>query len=122
MVAGGRLHAQTGTDTITLKTNPPQRKSGVVVTAVTGGRVMVREGAGEIGYNLDQIESVVKTAPPEFAQGMRFVEAGDAEKALPLLKGVADRFKGLRFSHLLPLHRRSARSAVPSVSPSHTSS
>jgi hypothetical protein len=98
LLVGGSVLAQnapTGSDTITLRTNPPQRKSGVVVTGVTGGRVMVREGSGEIGYDLAQIESVVKAPPAEFSQGMRFVEAGDAEKALPLLKGVADRFKGL---------------------------
>lgn len=82
-------------DTVTLKTNPPQMKTNVTITGVVGTRVMVREGAGEIGYDVSQIESVVKAAPPEYAQGMRFVEAGDAEKALPLLKGVADKFKGL---------------------------
>jgi tetratricopeptide (TPR) repeat protein len=102
LVVGGTAFAQGqqaaaagGGDTITLKTNPPQRKSGVTVTSVAGTRVMVREGTGEIGYDLAQLESVVKAAPPEFVQGMRFVEAGDAEKALPLLKNVADRFKGL---------------------------
>jgi tetratricopeptide (TPR) repeat protein len=82
-------------DTVTLRTNPPQRKAGVLVTGVVGGRVMVREGSGEIGYDMAQIESVVKAAPPEFAKGMAFVEAGDAEKALPFMKAVADRFKGL---------------------------
>jgi hypothetical protein len=87
--------AQKATDTITLKTTPPQQKTGVLITSVTGGRVMVREGAGEIGYDLSQVDSVVKAAPPEYSQGMRFVEVGDAEKALPLLKNVADRFKGL---------------------------
>lgn len=96
LLAWGPLaSAQTGSDTISLKTTPPQRKAGVVITGVVGGRVMVREGSGEIGYDLAQIESVVKAAPNEFGQGMRFVEAGDLEKAVPLLKTVADRFKGL---------------------------
>jgi predicted Zn-dependent protease len=87
------VHAQG--DTVILKTNPPQRKAGVTVTGVIGGKVMIREGAGEIGYDLSQIESVAKAAPAEFGQGMRFLEAGDLEKALPLLKTVADKFKGL---------------------------
>ena len=88
----GNVAAQ---DSVTLKTNPPQLKTGVVVTGVVGGRVMVRESSGEIGYDIKQIESVVKAPPPEFAQGMRLVETGDLEKAVPLLKAVADRFKGL---------------------------
>lgn len=93
--AGGVSAQQTAGDTVTLKTNPPQRKTGVVVTGVVNGRLMVREGAGEIGYDLAQVESVAKQPPAEFVSGMRFVEGGDAEKALPLLKGVADKFKGL---------------------------
>ena len=87
--------AQTAGDVVTLKTNPPQRKTGVLVTGVVNGRVMVKEGAGEIGYDMAQIESIVKAAPAEFTQGMRLVEAGDAEKALPFIKAVADRYKGL---------------------------
>ena len=95
LVAAGGVSAQAQTDTVTLKTNPPQRKTGVLVTSVVGGKVMIREGSGEIGYDIAQIESVVKAPPAEFTQGMRLVETGEMEKALPLLKNVADRFKGL---------------------------
>jgi tetratricopeptide (TPR) repeat protein len=95
LVAGSIVSAQNAGDTITLRTTPPQQKSGVLVTGVIGGRVMVREGSGEIGYDLGQIESVVKTPPPEFRQGMALIEAGDMEKALPFIKNVTDRFKGL---------------------------
>lgn len=95
LAGSASVSAQTATDTITLKTKPPQRKTGVLVTSVVGTRVMVKEGAGEIGYDISQIESVVKAEPPEFRKGMQLVEAGDAEKALPLLKAIADRFKGL---------------------------
>lgn len=87
--------AQAPADVVTLKTNPPQRKANVLITGVVNGRIMVREGAGEIGYGPDQIESIVKAAPPEFAQGMRLIESGDSEKALPFIKAVADKYKGL---------------------------
>lgn len=87
--------AQAPTDVVTLKTNPPQRKANVLITGVVNGRIMVREGAGEIGYGPDQIESIVKAAPPEFTQGMRLIESGDSEKALPFIKAVADKYKGL---------------------------
>jgi hypothetical protein len=82
-------------DTVTLKTNPPQRKAGVLVTGVIGGKVMIREGAGEIGYDMALVESVAKAPPPEFVQGMRLVEEGKMENALPLIKAVADKYKGL---------------------------
>ena len=95
LAEGAIVSAQAQTDTVTLKTNPPQRKAGVLVTGVVGGKVMIKEGSGEIGYDLSQIESVVKAAPPEFIQGMRLVEAGDTEKALPFLKAVADKYRGL---------------------------
>src|SRR5687768_11541123 len=96
MLAGAAtVSAQAPSDSVTLKTNPPQRKAGVLVTGVVGGKVMIREGSGEVGYNLAQIESVQKAPPNEFTQGMRFVEAGDMGKALPLIKAVADKYKGL---------------------------
>jgi hypothetical protein len=95
LAGAATVSAQALNDTVTLKTNPPQRKAGVLVTGVIGGKVMIREGAGEIGYDIAQVESVVKAPPNEFTQGMRLVEAGDMEKALPLIKAVADRFKGL---------------------------
>lgn len=82
-------------DSVTLKTNPPQLKTGVLVTGVVNGRVMVREGTGEIGYDLGQIDKVVKAEPAESVQARKLIEAGDAEKALPLMKAVADRYKGL---------------------------
>ena len=95
LAGAATVSAQTATDTVTLKTTPPQRKTGVLVTGVVGGKVMIREGSGEIGYNMAQIESVQKAAPTEFTRGMGFVEAGKMEEALPLLKAVADKYKGL---------------------------
>jgi tetratricopeptide (TPR) repeat protein len=95
LAASCTVSAQAPSDVVTLKTNPPQRKTGVLVTGVVNGRVMVREGAGEIGYDLAQIESVVKAEPTESQQARALVERGEMEKALPLMKAVADRYKGL---------------------------
>jgi tetratricopeptide (TPR) repeat protein len=95
LAVGATAFAQNAGDTITLKTTPPQRKTGVLITGVVGGRVMVREGSGEIGYDLGQIESVVKAEPAESVQARRLIEAGDTEKAVPLVKAVADKYKGL---------------------------
>ncbi len=89
----------TGSDYVVLKSTgpnvPPTVKSGVLITGMQGSRVMVKEGAGEGGYEVAGIQEVRKAAPPEFAQAQQFVEAGDFAKAVPLLKGIADKFKGL---------------------------
>jgi tetratricopeptide (TPR) repeat protein len=88
-----------GTDYVILKpvtpTAQPQQLINVLITAVRGGKVSIRNAQGEAAYNLTQLQEVRKAAPPEFGQAQRLIEAGDMEKALPLMKGVADRFKGL---------------------------
>jgi tetratricopeptide (TPR) repeat protein len=38
---------------------------------------------------------VVKSAPPEVVRGQQAIEAGNFEAALPFIKSVADKFKGL---------------------------
>ena len=81
-------------DSMILKTTPPQKKDGLI-TSVTGGKVMLKEVAGEIAYALEQIESVSKAAPVEFQRGSQLVEAGDLAGALGPMKAVADKFKGL---------------------------
>jgi tetratricopeptide (TPR) repeat protein len=81
-------------DSLILKTTPPQKKEGEVV-AVTGGKIVFKEGQAELSYAMDQVESVTKAPPPQFLQGSALVEAGNFEGALPLLKAVADKFKGL---------------------------
>lgn len=91
--------AAAGADYVILKpTSPtaqPQQLVNVSIVAVRGGKVSIKNAQGEVAYNLNQIQEVRKAAPPEFAQAQRFVESGEMDKALPLMKSVADRFKGL---------------------------
>ena len=88
-----------GADNVILKpasaTSQPQQLVNVLVVAVRGAKVAIKNAQGEISYDLEKIQEVRKAAPPEFALGQRAIEAGDLEKALPLIKGVADRYKGL---------------------------
>ncbi len=88
-----------GTDYVILKpvtpTAQPQQLTNVLIVAVRGGKVSIKNAQGEIAYNLSQIQEVRKAAPPEFGQAQRLIEAGDMEKALPLIKGIADRYKSL---------------------------
>ena len=73
----------------------PVQLANVLITGVRGTKVTIRNAQGEIAYDLSQIQEVRKAAPPEFVQGQRLIESGDIEKALPLIKSVSDRFKGL---------------------------
>ncbi len=88
-----------GPDNVILKpasaTAQPQQLVNVLVVAVRGTKVAIKNAQGEISYDLAQIQEVRKAAPPEFAQGQRAIEAGKLDEALPLIKGVADRYKGL---------------------------
>lgn len=84
-----------GSDSITLKTTPPQRKTGVLITGVVGGRVMVKEGTGEVGYDVSQVQEVVKAAPQEFTAGLKLIGEGKLELALPQIKAVAEKYSGL---------------------------
>ncbi len=88
-----------GVDNVILKpasaTSQPQQLANVLIVAVRGTKVAIKNAQGEISYDLTQLQEVRKAAPPEFTQGQRAIEAGDLEKALPLIKGVADRYKGL---------------------------
>jgi len=88
-----------GQDRIIMKpqtaTGQGQQLVNVLVVAVQGRKVTIRNTQGDIAYDLGQIAEVRKEAPPEFLQGQRMIEAGDLPKALPLIKAVADRYKGL---------------------------
>ena len=88
-----------GPDNVILKpasaTSQPQQLANVLIVAVRGTKVAIKNAQGEISYDLAQLQEVRKAAPPEFTQGQRAIEAGDLDKALPLIKGVADRYKGL---------------------------
>lgn len=91
--------APTGSDYVVMKPTgpgaPASVKQGVLITGMQGSRVMIKEGAGEAGYEVAGIQEVGKAAPPEFAQAQQLIEAGDFAKAAPLIKGIADKFKGL---------------------------
>ena len=91
--------APVGNDYVILKpasaTSQPQQLANVLVVAVSGTKVAIRNAQGVVSYDLAQIQEVRKAAPPEFAQGQRAIEAGKPDEALTLIKGVADRYKGL---------------------------
>ena len=91
--------AGVGTDAVVLKpasaTAQPQQLVNVLITSVRGTKVAVKNAQGEISYDLAQIQEVRKAAPLEFVQGQNAINAGDLDKALALIKGIADRYKGL---------------------------
>lgn len=91
--------AAAGPDYVILKaasaTSQPQQLANVLIVAVRGTKVAIKNAQGEISYDIAQLQEVRKAAPPEFAQGQRAIEAGKPDEALPLIKGVADRYKGL---------------------------
>ena len=88
-----------GADYVILKpasaTAQPQQLANVLVLYVRGTKVAVKNAQGEISYDLAQIQEVRKAAPPEFVQGRNAIDAGELDKALTLIKGVSDRYKGL---------------------------
>lgn len=91
--------APAGADTVIMKpTSPtaqPQSLVGVSIVGVRGGMVTIKNAQAEFATNLNQIQEVRKAAPTEFTQAQRFIEAGELDKALPLMRSVSDRFKGL---------------------------
>ncbi len=95
MQADALAQTPPGPDSITLRTTPPQFKSGVLITGVVGGRIMVREGTSDAGYDISQVQEVLKAAPAEFTSGLKLVEEGKLEQALPLIRTVADKYRGL---------------------------
>jgi|GEM_PF-804766 len=98
-IAQTPAQAAVGSDIVILKpaskTAQPQQLVGVLIVAVRGTKVAVKNTQGEISYELAQIQEVKKAAPPEFEQGQNAINAGDLNQALTLIKGVADRYKGL---------------------------
>jgi hypothetical protein len=94
--------AQVGNDLVVMKpaaaNQPPKTYQGVLITGVQGNRMMVRDASGEVGYDLAQVQEIRKLAPPEFVAAQKHVEAGNFDSALPAVKAVADKFKGLPIS------------------------
>lgn len=77
---------------------PGRSLQNVLVTGVNGSKVSVRDASGEVAYDLAQIQSVTKAAPPELAKAQQAIEAGNLDAALPAVKAIAERFKGLPVS------------------------
>lgn len=88
-----------GPDTVQFKAvganAKPRVVQGVLVTGVVGGKVMIKDAVGEIGYALDTIEDVRKAPPQEWALASRAIEAGELDKAIPAVRAVAEKFRGL---------------------------
>lgn len=66
------------------------------ILGVTGASVQIQvANGGSIGIPLAMIAKVEKEAPAEFTAAQKDYESGAYAKALPAIKGVADKFKGL---------------------------
>ncbi len=99
---GFAQQAPTGTDYVRFKpvtpTAQPRVLQGVLITNVSGGKATIKDAAGEIGYSLDSIDEVRKAVPQEWTLASRAIEAGDLDRAIPIVRGVAERFRGLPVS------------------------
>ena len=88
-----------GTDYVLMKPPAPNVQprvlQGVLITGTQGNRVMIRDASGEIGYDIAQVQEIRKAAPPEFAKAQQLIEAGKLDEAVPLIKSIAGRYKGL---------------------------
>jgi predicted Zn-dependent protease len=73
----------------------PRVLQGVLITGIVGGKAMIKDAAGEIGYAVETLDEVRKAVPPEWAAGSRAIEAGELDKAIPLIRSVAEKFRGL---------------------------
>ena len=97
--ASAQAPAAAGTDVVIFKPQtpggPPQQLSNVLIRGVRAMKVVVKDANGEIPYDMARIQEVRKAAPPEFAAGRAAIDAGDQDKALVLIKGIADLYKGL---------------------------
>ncbi len=86
---GVRAHAQ---DRLHLKDG---RTQDVKILGANGSAVNIQVGGGSIGIQLATVSSVTMATPPEFAPARAACEAGQFAKALPVLKALAEKYKGL---------------------------
>ena len=91
--------AATGQDYVRFKpataNAQPRVLQGVLITGIVGGKASIRDVAGEIAYNLNTLDEVRKAAPPEWIAASRAIETGEVEKAIVMVRGVAEKFRGL---------------------------
>ena len=74
-------------------TNGQRRE--VQVIGVTGDRLVFKSGPAETSLPLAQIEAVKMAAPKNFEQVLEMRKGPDAAKALPILKTLVEKFRGL---------------------------
>jgi tetratricopeptide (TPR) repeat protein len=79
----------------TIVTADRRTQTGKII-GVSGANVQIQIGAGTIGIPLATIASVTMPIPAEYTAGKEAYDKGDFAKALPAIKSVADRYKGLR--------------------------
>jgi len=78
-----------------IKRGTPATRENVKILRVEGANIIVAATGGERGVPLSTVSSVVMKAPQEFTDGSQAAVEGDVDKALPLIRGVVDQFKGL---------------------------
>jgi len=79
-------------DTLILTNN--QHQEGEIL-GVANNQIKMKRGPVQTTLPLAQVKSVIKDAPPEIATAKDEMLAGNAEKALKLIKPVAENFRGL---------------------------
>ncbi len=72
-----------------------QRQVKVVGISPSGANLEFLVGAGKLGLPLASIREVRMATPAEYSQAIAAYQAKDFPKALILIKGLADKFKGM---------------------------
>jgi hypothetical protein len=94
LTAAARAQAPAAPDTIITNDNQ-SRQVKVIGVSPTGATLNFLIGAGQLGLPLASIKEVRMAAPPELGQAVAAYQAKDFPKALTLMKGVVDKFKGM---------------------------
>lgn len=80
---------------LVIGTDNQQRNVKVVGVSPSGTSLEILVGAGKLGVPLAGIKEVRMNPPAEYGQALTAYGAKDYAKALTLMKGVADKFKGM---------------------------
>jgi len=79
-------------DVVVQKDN--QRREGEIV-GVADGNLRLKIGPAETALPLEQVASIIKSAPKEYGEAMKAWRDGNANKTLSLLKPLVEKFRGL---------------------------
>lgn len=71
------------------------RTQDVKILGANGTQVLIQVGTGSMGVAFATVTSVTMAPPPEFAPAVTACAAKQYDKALPALKAIADKYKGL---------------------------